>query len=289
MAMQRFQRIAQVWNWLPAFRGVAEHQSVHQAAKVLSISPSALSRMVKLLEADLGNELFVRHPGGLKLTPFGSALLAITRDAMRMVDDGIAKHVGGSERATISIGVTSGVAAAVVARTLPLEGAGARISHVLRIAESNVTQELLQGNLDVAVSVAASTSATLISERLGDARASVYGAPEHPLAKARGRVTARQLDGASFVAITNEPHVASTVPGQITTWCNSPEIARVLCEGSMLLCVLPDAALSPRSSRLVRLAGATATTLFLIRRQPLAHTSDDVVPLLAASLRAALE
>jgi hypothetical protein len=44
----RLRRVAQLWNWLPGFRAVAEHEHVHKAAHTLGISPSALSRTVKL-------------------------------------------------------------------------------------------------------------------------------------------------------------------------------------------------------------------------------------------------
>src|SRR5262245_30593406 len=91
MAMRRFRRVAQLWNWLPGFRGVAEHESVHRAAQTLGVSPSALSRTVKLLESALGAPLFVRQGSGLQLTALGAELLTITRDAMRQVDDGIAR------------------------------------------------------------------------------------------------------------------------------------------------------------------------------------------------------
>jgi DNA-binding transcriptional LysR family regulator len=61
--MDRFRRVAQLWNWLPAFRGVAEHENPQRAASVLGVSASALSRTVKLLEDALGAEVFVRQSG----------------------------------------------------------------------------------------------------------------------------------------------------------------------------------------------------------------------------------
>jgi len=90
-SMPRSRRIADVWNWLPAFRAVAEYESIHKAAVVLSISASALSRTVRLLESSLGAPLFVRSNGGLTLTAFGAEVLEGTRDAMRRVDDAVAR------------------------------------------------------------------------------------------------------------------------------------------------------------------------------------------------------
>src|SRR5262245_9460417 len=87
--MPRFRRVADVWNWLPAFRAVAEHESIHAAAAALCLSPSALSRTVRLLEDALGVRLFERLGNRLKLTSIGEQLLSIARDAMRRVDDGL--------------------------------------------------------------------------------------------------------------------------------------------------------------------------------------------------------
>src|SRR5581483_2269624 len=89
MALDRYRRIARLWNWLPAFRAVAEYESVQAAGTALALSPSALSRAVRLIEDELGEPLFVRAPSGLTLTARGQALLTATRDAMRGVDDAL--------------------------------------------------------------------------------------------------------------------------------------------------------------------------------------------------------
>lgn len=89
MPLERHQRVARIWDWLPAFRAVAEYQSLQRAGLALAVSPSALSRSVKLLEEALGLSLFTRSATGLLLTAAGERLLAATRDAMRRVDDGV--------------------------------------------------------------------------------------------------------------------------------------------------------------------------------------------------------
>jgi len=80
--------VTQIWNYLPAFRAAAEYLSLQRAGLAMSISPSALSRSVKLLEQALGVALFDRSPTGLTLTPPGERLLEVTRSAMRLVHDG---------------------------------------------------------------------------------------------------------------------------------------------------------------------------------------------------------
>lgn len=67
-------------RWLPlnalrAFEAVAQHLSFTAGANALSVSQSAMSRHVGLLEELLGKPLFERDAGGLSLTPAGAELL----------------------------------------------------------------------------------------------------------------------------------------------------------------------------------------------------------------------
>ncbi len=63
-------------NGLKAFEAAARTGSYVAAAQELHVSPSAISRLVKLLEARLGVALFVRRANGLILTDKGAAYLA---------------------------------------------------------------------------------------------------------------------------------------------------------------------------------------------------------------------
>ncbi len=89
MNLDRLQQVARVWDWLPAFRAAAEYESLQRAGLALGVSPSALSRSIKLLEDALGAAVFVRSPTGLSLTPLGDVLLAATRGAMRRLHDAL--------------------------------------------------------------------------------------------------------------------------------------------------------------------------------------------------------
>ena len=93
MPLERHRQVAQLWDWLPAFRAAAEYESLQRAALALSVSPSALSRSIKRLEETLGQPVFTRSPTGLALTRCGAALLEATRNAMRLVHDAL-PHAG---------------------------------------------------------------------------------------------------------------------------------------------------------------------------------------------------
>lgn len=142
-AMDRASRLATIWNWLPAFRAVAETQSLRVAARALHISPSALSRAVRQLEDAIGSELFVRAKSRLHLNSRGEALLSAVRDGMRGVDDALA---GGTVRTQIRIACDPCWLPLLV---LPIVADGCVV--VRDVAASELAGALLQGELDLAI------------------------------------------------------------------------------------------------------------------------------------------
>ena len=87
--MERLLRLNEFWNWLPAFRAVAETSHLPSASKALQVSASSLSRTIHLLEENLGRDLFDREGRNLELNENGERFLAAVRDAMRLIDDGL--------------------------------------------------------------------------------------------------------------------------------------------------------------------------------------------------------
>lgn len=59
-----------IWR-LHHFLSVAEHGSFHAAARAINVSQPALTKSIRLLEQDLGCPLFLRLPGGVRLTEAG--------------------------------------------------------------------------------------------------------------------------------------------------------------------------------------------------------------------------
>jgi len=73
---------------LQSFIEVARQGSVSRAAEQLFITQPALTARLKALEGDLGVELFVRTPRGVKLTDAGRAYLPYAERALAVVAEG---------------------------------------------------------------------------------------------------------------------------------------------------------------------------------------------------------
>jgi DNA-binding transcriptional LysR family regulator len=64
---------------LESFRVVAEQAKVSSAARLLNLSQPALTARIRQLESETGHALFIRHPGGMRLTEHGGILLDYAR------------------------------------------------------------------------------------------------------------------------------------------------------------------------------------------------------------------
>src|SRR6185503_16668797 len=80
------------WNDLRHFLAVAGNDSTTAAARVLGVSQSTVHRRLAELERCLGQELFIRHSGGIRLSEFGQHLQPMAQ----RVDEAVAalqRHV----------------------------------------------------------------------------------------------------------------------------------------------------------------------------------------------------
>ena len=79
---------------LKGFEAAARHLSFTRAADELSLTQSAISREIKLLESRLEVRLFNRIHRGLELTDAGLALYRSVSEALRLIDRGIEAVTG---------------------------------------------------------------------------------------------------------------------------------------------------------------------------------------------------
>ncbi|UQS87109.1 LysR family transcriptional regulator [Nicoliella spurrieriana] len=63
-----------------AFSAVVQEKSFYKAAKLLDVTPSAISHAINQLEKFLGFSVFIRNRSGVKLTADGNAVMPIIQD-----------------------------------------------------------------------------------------------------------------------------------------------------------------------------------------------------------------
>jgi len=181
--MDRVRRLRTLWNWLPAFRVVAETENVHEAALLLRVSPSALSRSVRLLEEEVGQPLFLRAGRLLKLAVAGEELLAAVRDAFRIVDDGLRRIGAGLLAGPVYLMSPDALVDVFLVPALQrIQAAHSDVvPHVSRLPPRESISKLLRGQLDVAFFTEPIAHARLAAERLGAASNGIYCGRAHPL------------------------------------------------------------------------------------------------------------
>ena len=91
------------------FVTVAEELHFTRAAERLFVSQPALSKQIRMLERQLGAELFVRDRQGVALTPVGAALLPHARRVLAAWDEAwaAAEQAKGEQRATVLVGMST--------------------------------------------------------------------------------------------------------------------------------------------------------------------------------------
>lgn len=93
---------------LEYFMKVAEHESFTRAADELYITQPAISRSIRLLEEELGHELFLRKNQKIMLTEYGRTFLYYARQCFSALANGkrALDNLESQERNTITISAT---------------------------------------------------------------------------------------------------------------------------------------------------------------------------------------
>lgn len=92
--------------WLQAFEAAARTLSFTRAGLELGVTQAAISQRVRLLEDRLGQQLFVRHPRSLTLTPAGQAWLPSVQEAFARLAEGTAEVFGPRPEAPVTLRAT---------------------------------------------------------------------------------------------------------------------------------------------------------------------------------------
>jgi DNA-binding transcriptional LysR family regulator len=183
---------------------VAEEENFTRAAARLHLAQPSLSRQIRLLERELGVQLFNRGPGqGLvTLTADGEALLPFIRRVQADVEvtGAEARALTGMARGRLSIGATPSLITRVLAPAL-VEFHTSHPGIELLVVEAGSHQlvpQLASGEVDLALVVEPVADPLVATTPLFDDPLVLAVAPDHPLASRR-RVRVADLEGVSLV------------------------------------------------------------------------------------------
>ena len=278
--MERARRIADLWAYLPAFRAAAETEHLPSAGQALFLSPSALSRTVRMLETALGRPLFDRVGRGIALNGSGERLLAAVRDAMRRIDEAVVALAGEATAGEIAVAAPRELAPVLV---WPALGAvTARhprlVPRVSVLDPVQVEKRLLRGEIDLAlIDRVLPPHPDVVVERIARLAHGVYAGPGHPLA-GRPRLDPAEVARHRFVVPTPAAgdaappdHWPPEVARPELVWVPDAAMAADACAALGALAVLPDVVgqSHPGLSRLaLRLGSHAATNLYAVTRVP---------------------
>lgn len=88
---------------LDCFRAAAEFESFSQAADSLNLTHGAISRAVRLLEADLGTALFTRRNRAVFLTPEGRKLADAVTQGLGHIEDTVRGIIAAQAKAPVTV------------------------------------------------------------------------------------------------------------------------------------------------------------------------------------------
>ena len=183
------------WTLLRSFLAVVETGSLSAAATRIATTQPTLSRHVRELETALGVTLFTRSVRGLEPTEAALGLVDDAR-AMGTAAESLAlKAQGRSQALTGTVRIT----ASVVVANLLLPSLLVRLRqaepHIqVEIVASDMAQNLLRRDADIALRMFDPTQNALIARRIGASRLGLFGAAAYLERRGRPANPADLLD-----------------------------------------------------------------------------------------------
>lgn len=255
---------------IEAFIVVTEQESFTRAAESLHLTQSAVSQLVRRLEEDVGEALFVRNGRSVRPTPTGMELLPAALEIVRWKRVFAERSVADPARVSgvLRVGTSSAGTAFLWAWTFqafaqayPLVSLDVRSTP----QTTNTLEDLLSGDLDVGIMPFPVPHSRLEGIVLGHHEGLLVAAPDHPLARKK-RIGAADLKSARFIAYEHRMNVrglsdayftAIGIAPFIVLQSNDTHLIRAMTEVGFGISILPDWAIQRElvEGRLVVLKG----------------------------------
>ncbi|MEN7538196.1 LysR family transcriptional regulator [Aurantiacibacter flavus] len=180
------------WTLLRSFLAVVESGSLGAAASRTGASQPTLSRHIRDLEQALDVSLFTRTPHGLDPTEAGLSLMDDARAMGAAAESLMLKAHGRSQRLSGTVRITASVIVANLLLPSMLAELRQREPDIdIELIASDLSQNLLRRDADLAIRMADPTQNALIARRLGETRIGLFGTRSY--LRRRGR-PARRAD-----------------------------------------------------------------------------------------------
>ena len=269
--------VGRIWNWIPAFRAVAETEHLPSASEILFVSPSALSRTIGLLEKELGQPLFIREGRRLRLNTSGERLLARVRDSMRLVHDGVLdvrdETLVGPLR-ILSLGVITPVHVEPVLERMRALYPSLTV-YLRTIPTLGIVDDLLRGTVDLVLQSVPVAHKHVETIHLGEETNGVYCGPGHPLF-GESRTSIDDISKHAFIAPVPDAHGRSNdgwplgLARRVVLFTDHMAAGIRACAQGRLLAVLPDAIAGAQGLERLPMNDLPTAPMFAMRRRRLA-------------------
>lgn len=166
-------------NTLRVFEAAARRLNFSAAAEELCVTHSAVSHQMRQLETWLGQALFVRHAGGVRLTAAGQSLLQAASQALETLEN----CCTALQHAPLSSEITLGAPGSFLAHWLipRLDRFEARYPQLrLRLQTSTTLDDLLQQRLDAQILASDHWPQQVVATPLFDEQIGPVCAPHWP-------------------------------------------------------------------------------------------------------------
>jgi DNA-binding transcriptional LysR family regulator len=190
---------------LEAMRAVVATGTTTQAAEIMGLTQSAVSRLISQLEDGLGFVLFDRHRGRLVITPEGQEFFNAAErildevDQIRDTADNIRAHGAG----TLRIAAMPAIGTCMLPRPLKmLQDDHARLNVIVHLkTRSELQHAVADRQYDVGLATLPIADQGLVVEPLCRVRSVLIMPLGHPLARKRV-ISADDLAGEKFVSLS---------------------------------------------------------------------------------------
>ena len=246
---------------LRAFLTVADTANVTRAAQLLNLVQPAVSRQLRLLEEDVGAELFVRERHGMLLTDAGKALLVYARRAMLELDRARAEIGGASDgiNGLVTVGLlpsTCEVISSALVTAVATKYPGIRMRISMGYA-GTLQQWLETGEIDAALLYGVDRAPSIQTTVLLEEELWVVGAPAAklrrqrpvPLASLAGKPIILPSGSHGIRTLVDHACAVSNIELTVATETNAMSVQKSLVRGGHGLTILPPIAIAEELAR----------------------------------------